>query len=99
MARRTQPTWESYGEAARLFLRGVTVATATRISLVVGTWLSLMNQSHAIAAGHPPWLRVALNYATPFVVSSLGYLAARRRKNIERLVTMLAERVEPENPL
>jgi hypothetical protein len=72
-----------------MFLRGATVATASRIALVVGTWLSLLNQGHAIFDGHPPWAKVALNYATPFVVASLGYLAARRRRNVERLVALL----------
>ena len=87
--RRTQATWESYGEAMGMFLRGATVATASRIALVVGTWLSLLNQGHAIFDGRPPWAKVALNYATPFVVASLGYLAARRRRNVERLVALL----------
>jgi hypothetical protein len=87
--RRTQATWESYREAGGMFLRGATVATASRIALVVGTWLSLLNQGHAIFDGHPPWAKVALNYATPFVVASLGYLAARRRRNVERLVALL----------
>jgi hypothetical protein len=32
-----------------------------------------------------------LNYATPFVVSSLGFLAARRRRNVERLAALLQE--------
>jgi hypothetical protein len=82
-------TWVSYREALRLFLRGVTVPTAIRIALVVGTWLSLMNQGRLILAGHPPWVRIALNYLTPFVVSSLGFLAARRRRNLERLVALL----------
>ena len=81
MVKRAEPTWDTYGQAVRLFLRGATVATATRIALVVGTWLSLMNRGHAIASGHSPWLKIILNYATPFVVSSLGYLAARRRRN------------------
>ena len=88
---RTEATWESYTDAARLFGRGVTVATASRIALVVGTWLSLMNQGRAIVDGHAPWLKVALNYLTPFVVASLGYLAARRRRNVERLVALLGE--------
>ena len=50
-----------------------------------------MNQGRAIANGHPPWVKIVLNYATPFVVSSLGYLAARRRRNVERLVALLAD--------
>ena len=65
--------------------------TASVIALVVGTWLSLMNQGRAILDGHTPWVKVVLNYATPFAVSSLGYLAARRRRNVERLVALLGE--------
>jgi hypothetical protein len=83
------PTWITYREALGLFLRGATAPTASRIALVVGTWLSLMNQGRLILHGHPPWVRIALNYLTPFVVASLGYLAARRRRNIERLVALL----------
>ena len=86
---RAEATWESYAQAARLFVRGATVPTATRIAVVVGTWLSLMNQGHAIVHGRAPWLKIALNYLTPFVVSSLGYLAARRRRNVERLAALL----------
>ena len=86
---RGEATWESYREAFRLFLRGATVSTAVRIALVVGTWLSLMNQGHSIVHGHVPWVKVVLNYATPFTVASLGYLAARRRRNIERLAALL----------
>jgi hypothetical protein len=82
-------TWVTYRQAARLFLHGVTLPSATRIALVVGTWLSLMNQGHAIVHGHPPWIRIVLNYLTPFTVASLGYLAARRRRNVERLIALL----------
>ena len=88
---RAEATWESYGEALRLFVRGATVATASRIALAVGTWLSLMNQGRAIFGGHAPWVKVALNYLTPFVVASLGYLAARRRRNVERLAALLGD--------
>ena len=88
---RAEATWESYGDAFRLFVRGATVATASRIALVVGTWLSAMNQGRAIVDGHAPWVKIALNYLTPFVVASLGYLAARRRRNVERLVDLLGD--------
>jgi hypothetical protein len=74
-----------------MFLRGVTLPTATRIALLVGTWLSLMNQGRLIVDGHPPWVKLALNYLTPFTVASLGYLAARRRRTVERLVALLGE--------
>ena len=86
---RVEATWESYGGAIRLFLRGVTVPPAVKIALVVGTWLSLMNQGQLIVRGHAPWLKLALNYLTPFLVASLGYLTARRRRNVERLVKLL----------
>lgn len=72
-----------------MFLAGATVPAAARIALVVGTWLSLMNQGDRIVHGDVPWLRLALNYATPFVVASLGFLSARRRSNVERLVRLL----------
>ena len=90
--RHIAPTWVSYRDAALLFLRGATLPTALRISVVVGTWLSLMNQGSLIIHGHPPWVKLALNYLTPFAVASLGYLAARRRRNVERLVALLGER-------
>src|SRR5881296_2858248 len=86
---RVDATWDSYRDAARLFVRGASVATASRIALVVGTWLSLVNQGRAIVDGNPPWVKIGLNYLTPFLVASLGYLAARRRRNIERLVALL----------
>lgn len=73
-----------------MFLRGATVPTATRIALVVGTWLSLMNQGAAVLDGRVPWVKLALNYLTPFVVASHGFLAARRRANVERLAALLA---------
>ena len=84
-------TWVSYRDAIRLFCRGATFPTAGRIALVVGTWLSLMNQGGPIVHGHPPWVKLVLNYLTPFTVASLGFLAARRRRNVERLVGLLAD--------
>jgi hypothetical protein len=75
-----------------MFLRGVTVPTSSRIAAVVGTWLSLINQGSAILHGDPPWEKVVVNYATPFLVSSLGFLAARRRRNVERLAAACRRR-------
>jgi hypothetical protein len=68
-----EPTRASYRDAARLFARGVTLPAAVRIA-VVGTWLSLMNQGQLIVHGHPPWVKLALNYLTPFTVASLATL-------------------------
>lgn len=98
MNERTSPpvTWTTYREALEIFLRGATVPSASRIALVVGTWLSLVNQSDRLVHGTIPWLSVALNYATPFTVASLGFLAARRRSNVERLLSLL-QRDPPRN--
>jgi hypothetical protein len=93
-SRRIEPTWVSYRDAAELFLRGATAPTAGRVALLVGTWLSLMNQGQLIFDGRPPWIKLALNYLTPFAVASVGYLAARRRRNVERLVALLGKRPE-----
>lgn len=82
-------SWERYPEAARMFARGVTLPSAGRIALVVGTWLVLINHGGSIRRGEIPWLKVVLDYATPFVVASLGFLAARRRSNLERLARLL----------
>src|SRR5207302_10581431 len=86
-------TWVSYRQALRMFLRGATLPTASRIAVVVGIWLSAMNQGRPIADGHPPWVKLALNFLTPFTVASLGYLAARRRGNVERLAALLRDEI------
>jgi len=74
-----------------MFCRGTTVPTASRIAAVVGTWLSLMNQGALILHGTIPWMKIALNYATPFTVASLGFLSARRRSSVERLARLLKQ--------
>jgi hypothetical protein len=78
---RARPTWSTPRQAVTLFLRGSTVVVAGRVAVVVGTILSAANQGSVITAGHAnwaTWVRVAVNYLTPFVVASLGYLAGCR---------------------
>ena len=78
-----RPEWSSYPEALALFARGSTVWVAGRVALVVGTILSAANQGSVIVDGHSTWVtwvRVGVNYATPFVVASLGYLAGCRTR-------------------
>jgi len=53
----------------------------TRIALAVGVILTLINQSGVIFGGHPTavtWVRCALNFVVPFIVSNLGLLSGRR---------------------
>ncbi|MBI4195169.1 MAG: hypothetical protein HY526_08830 [Betaproteobacteria bacterium] len=50
------------------------------VALVVGTWLTLVNQADVIATqgvGVAVLLKVMVNYLTPFVVSNIGLLARK----------------------
>ena len=76
------PPWTTRREGAGLFLRGVTVRAATPVALLVGSLLSVVNQgttlvhqglTDGVAA------KVVVNYLTPFVVASIGFLTAGRR--------------------
>ena len=67
--------WSTPRECVRLFAHGVTVRTAGRVALVVGTLLSAVNQGSTIVDGDATWItwvRVAVNYCVPFVVASIG---------------------------
>jgi hypothetical protein len=51
-----------------------------RIAAIVGVILTLINQGSVIAAGHATtatWIRCALNFVVPFVVSNAGPLSGR----------------------
>lgn len=77
----TVPEWRTNREAIGLIARGVTLRTGTRVALVVGTLLTAVNQGGVLLAGDATavtWARVGFNYAVPFIVSSVGYLAPFR---------------------
>ena len=51
-----------------------------RIALVVGVILSAINQGNVILASEATtlvWIKCALNFCVPFVVSNLGLLSGR----------------------
>lgn len=53
-----------------------------RIAAIVGLVLTAVNQGAVIAAGDATavtWLRCAVNFLVPFVVSNLGLLSGRPR--------------------
>jgi hypothetical protein len=55
----------------------------TRIAIVVGIALTLINQSGVLFAGHATtttWIRCGLNFVVPFVVSNLGLLSGWRSR-------------------
>jgi len=77
-------TWSRPSEAISLFLRGRTAYTAGPTAAVVGTVLSMVNQGNIILEGHATmntWARVTVNYVVPYLVSSIGWLSARRKHN------------------
>jgi len=52
-----------------------------RIALVVGLLLTAINQADTIAAGDATastWVKCAVNFVVPFVVSNLGLLSSAR---------------------
>jgi len=80
-SRRGCPAWSRPGDAARLFVRGITVRPCVPVAAVVGCVLSAINEGTQIAAGQagwPTWVRVGLNFVVPFLVASYGYLTAAR---------------------
>lgn len=78
--------WTRPREAVGLFFRGATARAAWPTAVVVGTVLSAANQGNVLVSGEvgvQALLRVAFNYAVPFVVASLGFLSAYRQQDGE----------------
>jgi hypothetical protein len=76
-----RPTWSRWPQAVGLLVRGATVRVAGPVGLAVGTILTAVNQGSVLLAGAASWvtwLQVAVNYLTPFVVASIGYLGGCR---------------------
>ena len=74
-------SWQRPYQAALLLARGRTARKALPVAAIVGTVLSLVNQGCVIVGGTATastWVRVAVNYAVPFLVASVGYLSGRR---------------------
>jgi len=93
-------SWSTPLQAAGLIVRGATARTATPIAVVVGTVLSLVNQAQVVAGGHADgatWARIGINYAIPFIVASIGYLApfrSRESRQADTSVDLPADPVE-----
>ena len=68
-------------EALRICFRREHLRRTVRIALVVGTILTAINQADVIVGGDATtltWVKMALNYCVPFIVSNLGLLAGKR---------------------
>ena len=75
-------SWNTWWGATWIVVTGRTRRPALRIALVVGTLLSVVNQTGTVihaAVSAESALRIAANYAIPYVVASVGFLSAHRR--------------------
>jgi hypothetical protein len=67
-------------EALRYCLQRHHLRRTVRIALVVGIVLTAINQLDVIARGDATtttWIKCAMNFLVPFVVSNLGLLSGR----------------------
>lgn len=77
------PSWSTWPQALALFLRGRTLRVAGPVAALVGSVLTAVNQGGTLTGGTVSWstcARVAVNYATPFTVASIGYLGGCRAR-------------------
>ena len=77
-------TWSSANEIPLVVFAPRHLRRTVSIALVVGTAFFAMNQLGVIVSGHATaliWLKVALTYLTPLVVSNYGVLSATRRRD------------------
>lgn len=68
-------------EALRICLWPEHRRRTARIALVVGTFVTLINQADVILGGAATtgtWIKAAFNYCAPVVVSNLGLIAGKR---------------------
>jgi hypothetical protein len=75
-------SWYSRREAVAVVLSPHNLRRTVCIALSVGTVFFAMNQLGIILAGHAGtivWLKAAMTYLTPLVVSNIGVLSASRR--------------------
>jgi len=75
-------TWSTAREIPGVVLAPRQLRKTVSIALVVGSAFFVMNQLGVIMSGHGTqlvWLKAALTYLTPLLVSNYGVLSATRR--------------------
>lgn len=79
----SENSWSTPVDMCVLIIKGATFRTASRIAVVVGTLLTLVNLGSVIVSGDATlatWLRTAANFLIPYTVASIGYLTPFRRR-------------------
>jgi hypothetical protein len=75
------PTWATWREAIGVMCHRPHLHKTAAIALVVGTVLFAINQLDVVLRGDATtvvWIKSAVTYVVPFVVSNLGVLVASR---------------------
>jgi hypothetical protein len=78
----TAPTWSTFRELVSVVLLPRHLQRTLSVALIVGTVFFTMNQLGVILDGHATalvWVKAALTYLTPLLVSNFGLLSATRR--------------------
>jgi hypothetical protein len=78
----TAPTWSTRRELVAIVLASQHLKRTVCVALIVGTVFFAMNQLGVILDGHATavvWIKAALTYLTPLLVSNFGVLSATRR--------------------
>jgi hypothetical protein len=76
-------TWSTRREIASVVLAPQHLKRTVSVALIVGSTFFAMNQLGVVVAGHATglvWLKAALTYLTPLLVSNYGVLSATRRR-------------------
>jgi hypothetical protein len=79
----TEPTWSVVSEIPAVVLTTRHLRRTACVAALVGTAFFAMNQLGIVLAGHATglvWLKAALTYLTPLLVSNYGVLSATRRR-------------------
>ena len=79
----TPPSWSGWREALAVIAYRPHLRKTMSIALVVGTILFCINQLDVVLRGDANtvvWIKAAITYVVPFVVSNLGVLVASRRQ-------------------
>ena len=79
----SEPTWSTWREAVSVVASPQHLKRTVSIALIVGSTFFAMNQLSPIVAGRADaivWLKAALTYLTPLLVSNFGVLSATRHR-------------------
>ena len=77
----SRPVWSTWREIPKVCLYPPHLMRTISIALIVGSVLFVINQLDVVLRGDATtvvWLKSALTYVVPFVVSNLGVLVATR---------------------